>query len=397
MACGADILANTLLTSVTAGENFVIPHHDVSGGEFEIPNGLLNPLHQEVPKITLEALTTRTVDGSGAFDGLMAGVKAHLMEEYNAGRIVGAEYTKAYIALVQVAMGNATQFLLGRDQAYWAAVTAQIAAIMGKVQLKTASVELAIAEIRAANNKAEFGLTKLKMANEDAQYCINQKQLDTMAYNLATVLPAQVALSAKELETTTYNLATVLPKQVELTQSKLDTEAYNLTFMLPKQLQLTDSQLAASAYNVSYTLPAQLTMLKEQVETQRANTMDTRTDGTAIQGTVGKQQQVADYNLDNMLPAQLILVKEQGEVQRAQTLDTRVDGAAVVGSVGKQKALYSQQIISYQRSSEINAAKLFTDAWISNAAINEGLELPASFTAANVSTVLTSVKTNNAL
>lgn len=284
MACGADILANTLLTSVTAGENFTIPNHDVSGAEFEIPGGLLNPLYQEVPKISLDALTTRNVDGAGAFDGLMAGVKVHLMEEYNAGRIVGGEYTKAYIALVQVAMGNATQFLLGRDQAYWAAVTAQIAAIMGKVQLKTASVELATAQIRAANHKAEFGLTKLKLANEDAAYCTNLKNLD-----------------------------------------------------------------------------------------------------------------VLNYNLTNMLPAQLILLKEQAEVQRAQTLDNRGDGAAVLGAVGKQKELYSQQIISYKRSSEINAAKLFTDAWISNAAINEGLELPASFTAANVSTVLTTVKNNNAL
>ena len=284
MSNGSDLVANALLTSLTAGESFTIPTYVTTGTEFDIPGGALNPLYQEIPKIGVEALTTKLVDGTGVFDHLMASVKAHLQEEFKANRIVGAEYSKAYIALVQVAMGNATQFLLGRDQAYWAGVNAQIAAIVGKVQLKTATVDLAIAQIRGANNKAEYGLTKLKLANEDAAYGTNLKNLEAATYNVA-----------------------------------------------------------------------------------------------------------------NMLPAQLTLVKEQGEVQRAQTLDTRVDGQAVLGSVGKQKALYSQQITSYQRSSEINAAKMFTDAWISHKAVDEGIDTPAAFNAATISAVLTTIKSTNNL
>lgn len=284
MSNGSEVAANALLASLSAGENFTIPSYVTTGAEFEIPNGLLNPIYQEIPKIGVEALTTKTVGGTGVFDNLMSSVQAHLQGEFKAGRIVGAEYTKAYIALVQVAMGNATQFLLGRDQAYWAGVNAQIAAIAGKVALKTATVDLAIAQIRAANNKAEYGLTKLKLANEDAAYGTNTKNLEVLTYNLAT-----------------------------------------------------------------------------------------------------------------MMPAQLALVKEQGEAQRAQTLDVRADGAAVLGSVGKQKALYSQQITSYQRSSEINAAKMFTDAWISHKAVDEGITTPDAFNATNVSAVLATIKTVNNL
>ena len=103
----------------------------------------------------------------------------------------------------------------------------------------------------------------------------------------------------------------------------------------------------------------------------------------------------AQYNLTNMLPQQLANVKEQTEAQRAQTLDTRTDGVAVVGVLGKQKALYSQQITSYQRDSEVKASKLFTDAWITMKTIDEGLLPPSGFQNSSLDQILTTLKTNN--
>lgn len=190
----------------------------------------------EITKIALADLTTSVVGGSGVFDGLMLSVKAHLMEEFNAGRIVGGEYTKAYIALVQVAMTNATQFLLNRDQTYWTAATAQ------------------------------------------------------------------------------KNIATV------------------------------------------------------------------------------------QYTLDNILPAQLALIKEQGEVQRAQTLDTRSDTIPVAGSVKSQKDLYAQQVISYQRSSQLNAAKVLVDAFTAESALTDGGgTAPTAIGSGNIQTVLTALQSANTL
>lgn len=103
------------------------------------------------------------------------------------------------------------------------------------------------------------------------------------------------------------------------------------------------------------------------------------------------------FNADQMLPQQLKLITEQTEAQRAQTLDTRTDGAAVKGSVGKQKELYSQQITSYQRDAEVKASKLFTDAWITQKTIDEGLNPPNGFTNASIDTILTKLKSNNGL
>lgn len=283
MSTASDTAANASFTALTAGMDFTIPTVNLSGSQFQLP-AASGALYAEIEKLTNAHLTTGVVGGSGTFDQLMAGVKAHLEVEFKANRITGAEYTKAYIALVQSAMGNAVQYLLGKDQAYWQAMAAQVASQTAGVQLVTARVqnETAKAQFRTAETEARtagasFALTKAKLATEGIAY-------DTAAYSLST-----------------------------------------------------------------------------------------------------------------MLPQQLNLLKEQTEAQRAQTLDTRFDGATVSGSVGKQKALYQQQIDSYKRDAEIKAAKIFTDAWITQKSMDEGTLPPSGFANASIDTILTALKANNGL
>jgi hypothetical protein len=57
-------------------------------------------------------LTTGAINGTGTFDKLMVGVAAQLQGEYDAGRITGAEYTKAYITLTQSALVHHYNFYL---------------------------------------------------------------------------------------------------------------------------------------------------------------------------------------------------------------------------------------------------------------------------------------------
>lgn len=92
-----------------------------------------------------------------------------------------------------------------------------------------------------------------------------------------------------------------------------------------------------------------------------------------------------------------ISVSEQGEAQRAQTLDTRSDGSTVTGLLGKQKALYSQQIESYKRDAEVKAGKMWVDAWITMKTIDEGLMPPDQFTNTEINEVLVALKANNSI
>ena len=106
---------------------------------------------------------------------------------------------------------------------------------------------------------------------------------------------------------------------------------------------------------------------------------------------------ISQYNLKSVLPQQLILTKEQTEAARAQTMDTRTDGTPILGSVGKQKELYSQQITSYKRSAETNAAKILSDAFITMKTIDEGLPIPPAFQATEISNAVNMLMYNNQL
>lgn len=277
MSCSAEVEANRLLEELTKGDDFTLPDVDMTGPEWDIPGGDASPIFGAIDKISNESLTTREVGGSGTFDALMESAHNHLKAEFKANRITGGEYTKAYIAMMESCMSNAVQFLLGRDQAYWAAAMAQIQAVTARVQLATSKAQFVLAKIQALSAKSDYALTKMKIATESETYC------------------------------------------------------------------------------------------------------------------------AALFNANQMLPQQLKLLTEQTEAQRAQTLDTRSDGATVTGSVGKQKELYSQQITSYQRDAEVKASKLFTDAWITQKTIDEGLNPPNGFTNASIDTILTKLKSNNGL
>lgn len=190
---GGDVNANQLLLSLMEGESITIPEINFNDPSFSIPNDLNSDLYKTVRRLSNEDLTQGVVGGSGTFDALMTGFKAHLREEFDASRISGAEYTKAFIALTEGAMGNATQFLLGRDAAFWQAVTAQANAITARVQLETAKVQYAGVLLEALNARANYALTKLKLATEDVTFASGE-------FQLTNILPQQRLLLLEQTE-----------------------------------------------------------------------------------------------------------------------------------------------------------------------------------------------------
>ncbi|QXV74382.1 putative tail protein [Rhizobium phage RHEph16] len=174
MAFDSEVLANSLEIALTTGKDFAIEDIDFTGPEYELPD---TSGDAAVTPITLALLTDTTVGGAGVFDKLMTATKAHLRAEYDANRITGQDYTKAYIAMIEQSMATAVQFLLGKDQAYWQSVLAKAQAQAAAVQLVTARVQLLTAKLQAHlaryeayTAEANYSLTKLKLATEDASY-----------------------------------------------------------------------------------------------------------------------------------------------------------------------------------------------------------------------------------
>ena len=154
-----------------------------------------------------------------------------------------------------------------------------------------------------------------------------------------------------------------------------------------------NSQVAAYVASVQLqNAKAQYELYKIQALTAKAQYAASVAQLAQIDGQTGLVQEQK-----NLVTEQIETQKEQTEQVRSQTLDDRRDGTTVVGYVGKQKDLYSQQIVSYKRDSELNAAKVFSDAWITQKTIDEGLTAPTLLQNASVNRILTVIRNNNDL
>jgi hypothetical protein len=121
-------------------------------------------------------LTQARLDGTGVFDILMRATKAHLEEEFKAGRITGTEYSTVYLGALESAMQTALQFTLQseKSQAEIALLEAQTEKVVAEQELVERQTLNAIEEgkvlvAQECKLRAEFDVlqqTKLKTAQE---------------------------------------------------------------------------------------------------------------------------------------------------------------------------------------------------------------------------------------
>lgn len=358
--CNADTQANTLFTSLTSGSP-VPSTTDLTSSQFNYTIDPKDDLYSKVSGVSLDDLTEVDLKGKGVFDKLMAAVDLHIQREYKGNRITGDQYAKVYTDVVTGVLNQSTQFLLSKEQARWAAITAQMEARIAEIRATEALIALEKARVETQksgydmqNASANYALTKMKVANEDARYCLTTTQTASEDFKVNKLLPVS---------------------------------------------------LAAEQHKLNFQLPAQTNLINEQWETQRAQTRDTRSDGlTPITGILGKQKESLaldvtskQYAVTNTLPVQLDLIKEQRESERAKTLDTRTDGSNVAGSVGKQKSLYDEQIQSFVKDAKHKTAKMYLDGWITQKTLDDTLLAPTELQNAGVDAVLASIRATNNL
>lgn len=128
----------------------------------------------------------------------------------------------------------------------------------------------------------------------------------------------------------------------------------------------------------------------------RAQFAKTKEELAAIDSQFG----VSELQRTEVLPAQIdltheqrLMVHEQMEAQRAQTVDTRSDGESrlstvenpdgstetrLQGLLGVQNFLYRQQIISYRHDGQMKAGKIFSDLWMTMKTV-DGLTQPSDY------------------
>jgi DNA polymerase III gamma/tau subunit len=157
--------------------------------------------------ITLDSLTTATVDGTGAFDVLMRAMTSHLELEFKANRLRGADYANVYLNSLTPVLSNATSFLLQKDEAANRAMLVE-----AQVRLTEKQIELAQKEIdREQQNveliKAQVLKTKQETVNLEqellnlkAQECVLKAQFDLTMQQVEQT-KAQTALANQKTAT----------------------------------------------------------------------------------------------------------------------------------------------------------------------------------------------------
>lgn len=278
-----------LLATLTTNLDFSIPEINFDDSIFQIPSELLEAL-KKAPKALTEAdLTSRTIGGSGLFDGLLAACKEHLRLEYEEGRITGAEYARAYVQILTGVLQNAVQYLLGKDQAYYTALGSQIQAINSSIGTYQAKVALAVAQAEAHQRKAQYALGVLQLGISDKQNDLTVEQTN--------MSKAQQSLVTEQTET--QRVQQELISAQTLTQKEQPNLIKEQVNMVKAQQGLVEEQ--------TKTQQEQQGLIKEQTEQAHAQVSDTRLDGvTPVQGYTGNQnkllqQQVVAFKKDSIV------------------------------------------------------------------------------------------------
>ena len=288
-----------ILENITSGLDFTIPDVDFTEDIYNIPQEIIDALRTPPEKLTPGLLTERKVDGNGMFDQLMTAFKVHIMEEYDSGRITGAEYTKAYIALSQAALQYAVQYLLGRDQAYYGALGALLQGFVTGINANIAKVQLAIAQAQAHQHKAQYAGTVLGLGVNDAQRDLVKEQQEQVH--------AQTSDTKKDGST-------------------------GVTGIMGGNINL---------------LKQQKILTQEQTEQTHAQTSDVRMDGTTpVSGYTGNQNsllkmQVQAFKNDAVLKGAKVFADSfatQASMGTATVAGTGLDAAGVNSAITKLQA-----------------------------------------------------------
>ena len=267
-------------------------------------------LKEPVTALGVDALTTGSLNGHGAFDRIMVIIQKYLEREYKENRISGTDYAKLYIESMQLAMNNASQYVLQADNVAW----------QGRL-LKAQAQQMEYAKVQS---KLEAKRALLALYQIDAE--MKKAQLEAL-------------IASTQLVNTKMGLATAFQ---------------------------------------------QINALDEQIDQTRAATKETLRDGTPVSGVVGKEKAQIEKNMAQIdeqilnLIKQRALLVEQTESQRAQTLNTRTDSLPVNGILGAQRDLYIEQKEAYLTDAKTKIVKMGLDTWTTRKSVGDAIEPPVS-------------------
>lgn len=166
------------------------PAVDFESTEWNVPFDEDGDMLKSVKRVEVSELTNE--DGTGAFDVILASLKSVLHTEYEKGRINGPEYSRTFSALIESALGNATNLLLQRDLTFWQAQRGLYDAWTAKAQVELAKHNIALAQMQQINQQIEF-------ANGKIQLMVNKENYANALANREVTVPKQAEMQDTQI------------------------------------------------------------------------------------------------------------------------------------------------------------------------------------------------------
>ena len=321
--------------------------------------------------LDIEDFTKVDIKGDGVLDKLLQTFRIHLQEEFDKNRIVGKQYSDAFIQGYLGIERDAIELMLAKEKQALEIklLESQIAGQEKQNQL----IDAQIAGIVLDNVAKDFNNTKM-LPEQLAQIIKENDILDvdrqTKGYNLDFILPAQLQnMLAEKLQT---EAQTGLIGSNKLNVDK-DTAVkdYQLTFMMPKELErvtaevgLTQANKSKVAYEVASLLPAQLQNMTKQnslLDAQAARTIAETADVT-------KGTELKDYQLGFVLPSEV--ARNEAENLRINADTNRITMEvtkipyeiqllqAALTKIPAEVALLNKQVTKIDKDIELQTAQI---------------------------------------
>ena len=222
-----------------------------------------------IPALTLASLTAGegTLTGDGAFDILMKAINKHLDVQYKKGSISQAEMAKVYIQALELALTQASNYLVASTSAAWEGETA-------KRQAELLEIQKAIVTQESRTKILETITAKLNMTRTQLDAYVAQANMVGSKVKIGDVFHDILAKEAQE---------ELLIEQVD--QARAATKDTLRTGGAIAGMIVLDKNLKTK----------QVTLVDEQIDAARAQTKDTVIGGLIpVGGILGSQKSLYD-------------------------------------------------------------------------------------------------------
>lgn len=338
-------------------------------------------------EITIKDVTTGAVNGSGAFDKLMASAQVRLDQEWHKNRIRGPDYTKVYLGQLEAVLQNSIMFVLGQQEADAAAELTKektlteaknrelVIAQIGKMKKEEALIDQQIlkmiqevlvmeGEVRMVDDK--IALLKAQVVKMQKEGELIDGQIRKMSQEIL-LMEGQVLKMEQEIEVMKGEVS-MIPGKLKLINAQAD-KAIEEVFLIKGQVEKMQSEILVMEQQVLESEQKVLSM-KAAVWAERAKTESTckifaadyapvcTNPDDKVTGLVGMQITKSEHEGD--------LLQQKTLTEEAQTknrIGEGTDAYDVSGVIGKQKSLYQKQTDGFDRDAEQKLSKILVDTW----------------------------------